>query len=60
VFERVKIANIKRLEEMRGMGRHIKPNNLLYFAIFFEIDRIVVLVVVEDKEPIYTLHTSFR
>jgi hypothetical protein len=60
VFERVKTANIKRLEEMRGMRKYIKRDDLLYFAVFFEVDRMVVLVAVEDKELIYTLRTSFR
>jgi hypothetical protein len=58
-FERVKTVNIKRLEEMRGMGRYTKRNDLLCFAVFFEIDRMVALVAVEDKEPIYALRTSF-
>jgi hypothetical protein len=30
------------------------------FAIFFEIDRMMVLVAIEDKESIYALRTSFR
>ena len=58
-FERAKTANIKRLEEVRGMGRHTKRNDKLFLAIFFEVDRVVALVAVEDKEPIYALRTSF-
>jgi hypothetical protein len=38
VFERAKTTNIKRPEEMRGIKRHIKRDDLLCFTIFFKID----------------------
>ena len=49
-FERAKTANIERLEEVRGMGRHTKRNDLLCLTVFFKVDRMVALEAVKDKE----------
>ncbi len=48
LLERSKTANIKRLQEVRGMYRHAKSNYPLLFAIELELERFVALVTVED------------
>ena len=56
-LERTKTPNIKRLEEVRRMGRHAKRNNVVGLAEIFEVDRVVAFVAVEDQQSIYSFRT---
>ena len=58
-FQRPKAPNIKRLELMRRMSRHIERNYVLFLTVELKIGRMVAFVAIKDKEPVGALRTTF-
>jgi hypothetical protein len=54
LLEQAKIPKIERLKQMRRMKRHAECDDLLFFAISLEIDRVVTFVPIEDQKTITT------
>ena len=56
-FKDRKIGKVERLEPVGGMGRHIKRDNIIILAVFFEFDRMVAFVTVENKKALGAFRT---
>jgi hypothetical protein len=57
-LQRRETANIKRLEKMRGMRRHIESDNLVFLAVSIKFGRSVAAMPVDDKKAIIPFCTS--
>jgi hypothetical protein len=55
LLKHCKAPNIKRLEQVRGISRHIECNNLVILTISLKFDRVVTFVTIEDQEAIATI-----
>ena len=51
LLQRRKTTHIKRLEKVRRVRRHAKSNNIVIFAVFLEIQRVVALMAVNKEQP---------
>ena len=54
LLQRGKTAHIKRLEKMRRVRRHTKSHNIVIFTVFLEIQRVVALMAVNNKQAVGT------
>jgi hypothetical protein len=52
LLEHPKAPNIKRLKQMRRMGRHTQCDDLVLLAISLKVDRVVTFVPIEDQKTI--------
>ena len=52
LLQRPKAANIEWLEEVRGMWRHTERDDVVLLAVELEFGRVVVLVAIEDQQPV--------
>lgn len=43
-LERAKAANIKRLEQIRGIGRYTERDDIVFLVVELEFDRVVTFV----------------
>ena len=48
LLQRPKAANIKWLEQMRRMRRHVESDNVVLLAMELEFGRVVAFVAIED------------
>ena len=58
-LKRAKTSNIKWLEDIRRVRRHIERNNVILFVVELEVSRVVAVVAIEDKEAINPSYLSF-
>jgi hypothetical protein len=53
-----KTPNVKQLQDMGGMWRHIEGNNLALFTEFLELKRLVALMAINNKQLVTAYCTS--
>ena len=47
-LQRAKTTNIKRLKDVRRVGRHAKRDDVVLLAVELEVGRVVAFMAVED------------
>ena len=58
LLQRGKTPNVKQLEDVRGVRRHIEGNNLAFLAEILEFKRLVALVAVNNQQLIASYSSS--
>ena len=55
MFQHIKTTNVEKLDEMRGVYKKTKSNNVLLFVKTFKLGREMALMAVQNDHPIYPL-----
>jgi hypothetical protein len=59
LLQRRETPYIKRLQEVRRVGRHAESDNLILLIVLLEIKRVIALIAVDNKQLISAYNSPF-
>ena len=58
-FQRAETLYIKKLKDMKWMKKYTKNNNIYFFAIIIEFDKIMTVMIIQNQKSTSVCHTKF-